>query len=112
MKRVEFFERLADGYQPLLAYAEGTLQTVLDIDNHVEYWCLSIKRGDVIVSREQGAADSTVHVKEQLFEQLVSGAKNATAAFLRGDIGIEGTPSLLLALQRLFPGPRREPQSA
>jgi putative sterol carrier protein len=48
---------------------------------------------------------------EPLFEAIARGDANAFAAALRGEIEIEGDAALLLAFQRLFPGPR-EPAAA
>jgi putative sterol carrier protein len=45
-------------------------------------------------------------VDQALFEQIVTGEENAMAAVLRGEIGIEGKPQLLVFFQRLFPGPK------
>jgi hypothetical protein len=49
---------------------------------------------------------------QALFEQIVTGRENATAALLRGLIDVEGNPQLLVLFQRLFPGmPNERKQS-
>jgi putative sterol carrier protein len=48
-----------------------------------------------------------VRVDRALFERIASGEVNAMAALLRGAIDVSGESSLLLALQRVLPGPAR-----
>ena len=77
----------------------------------MQSWMVSIRDGDVEVSRRKGKADCTARMEYGLFEALARGEANAIAATLRGDVEIEGQPAILLAFQRLFPGPpadRRE----
>jgi putative sterol carrier protein len=47
-----------------------------------------------------------------LFERIVDGEVNATAAVLRGAVTIDGDMELLVQLQKLFPGapPKRRRQ--
>ena len=59
------------------------------------------------VSRRNAKADCIVRADKALFDRVASGEQNAMAAFLRGDRG-RGRRSLLLAFQRLFPGPAAE----
>jgi hypothetical protein len=46
-----------------------------------------------------------------LFERVARGEANALAAALRGEIDVEGEPGLLMAFERLFPGPGGVTQS-
>ena len=100
-----FFEKLAAQHQPLLRNMSGTLRFDVIRDNETEYWHVTIARGDAAVTRDAGTADSSVRVRAELFDDIVSGRANAMAAVLRGDIGVEGNTELLMRVQRTFPGP-------
>jgi len=104
----EFFARLAErGHEPLLHAASGTVRFDLLDGDRVERWLVLIERGAVSVTRKRAKADCLVTMDRRLFEDIVGGRANTMAAFLRGLIGLEGDPQLLLAFQRLFPGPAR-----
>jgi putative sterol carrier protein len=49
-----------------------------------------------------------VRTDQAIFDRIVKGEANAMAAFLRGAIDLEGDRGLLLAFQRVFPGPPRK----
>jgi putative sterol carrier protein len=108
----EFFTELQHGEQPALRHLNGAIRFDLEGDKAVDSWLVTIKDGDVAVSRRKTGADCIVTMDEGMFAEVVDGEMNAIAAFLRGDIEIEGQSALLLAFQRLFPGPpsdRRDP---
>lgn len=101
-----FFEELAArGHEPLLEGVTGTLRVDLSKRDGADRWFVRVTKGDVAVSRGKTAAESVVTAKEALFDRIVRGEANAVASFLRGEVQVEGDPSLILALQRLFPGP-------
>jgi putative sterol carrier protein len=103
----KFFEELgARGHEPLLEKATGTLRIDLANGKTNERWYVTIKKGDVAVSHANRKADCVARMDDTLFEQIVTGKENATAAMLRGLVGIEGKPQLLVLFQRLFPGPQ------
>jgi len=103
-----FFAQLAErGHEPLLARGSGTLRFDLADGKKVEHWLVTLEKGDVAVSRRNTAADLTLRADRSLFEQMVTGKMNATAAVLRGLLAVEGNLGLLILFQRLFPGPPR-----
>jgi putative sterol carrier protein len=94
----EFFQGLAErGHEPALQKATGTLRFDLSDGAGAERWLITIKKGAVAVSRKDAKADC-----------IASGEANAMSAFLRGAIEIDGDRGLLLAFQRVFPGPARK----
>jgi SCP-2 sterol transfer family len=104
----EFFTELGGrGHEPLLRGASGTVRFDLREGRRTEHWLVTIKKGDIAVSRQNLRADCVVTADRALFEEVASGKSNAMAAVLRGAIGVEGEVHLIVPFQRLFPGPRR-----
>jgi putative sterol carrier protein len=102
------FEALAArGRAPLLSRSSGTVRFELAEGRRVETWSVTIEKGNVTVSRDTGDADTVVRTTKALFDDLATGKQNGMAALLRGAIAAEGNLSLLVQLERLFPGPPR-----
>ena len=104
----EFLRGLeSHGHHPLLAKAKGTLRVDLDDAEPTDPWFVAIDAGQVSVSRTDAPADCVIRADRAVFEQLVTGEANATAALLRGTLRVEGALDLMLLFQRLFPSPHR-----
>jgi putative sterol carrier protein len=101
----EFFHDLATRREPLLEHLSGTLRIDLRRNGTVERWFLTIDDGNVRVSHKNARAGCIAKMDEDLFGGITRGEVNAVSAAFRGDIEVEGQPALLLAFQRLFPGP-------
>ena len=102
----EFLRGLeSHGHHPLLARAKGTLRVDLDGAERTDRWFVAIDRGQISVSRTDAPADCVIRADRAVFEQLVAGEANATAALLRGTLRVEGELDLMLMFQRLFPSP-------
>jgi predicted lipid carrier protein YhbT len=109
----EFFKELADrGHEPLWGKLRGTVRFDLRDGQQTDHWLVQMDSGDVTVSRAERAADCTIRAEKALFERLVRGEANAVAAVLRGAIVCTGDVELLLAIQRVFPGPPKKQQTA
>jgi putative sterol carrier protein len=103
-----FFDNLVSkGHEPLLHHASGTVRVDLRADEAVEHWCITMVKGDVSVSHRNAKADATIRMDKKLFEGMVKGTVNLTAALLRGVLEIGGDIALIMAFDRLFPGPKR-----
>jgi len=89
-----------------MAKATGTLRFDVVDGSHTERWLLTVKKGDLAVSRTNARADVVLRAPRPLFERLVRGKANPTAAFLRGELEIEGKVELIVLVQRLLPRPR------
>jgi len=101
-----FFAAIARrGHEPLLQGASGRLRFDLGNGARVEHWYVTIKEGDLAVSRASGVADAVARVDKALFEEMAQGRVNAVTAVLRGLIEVEGDLGLLMSFQRLFPAP-------
>jgi putative sterol carrier protein len=105
----KFFEDLgARGQDPRLASVRGTLRFDLMNGKRVARWTVAIDKGDVAVTRRNARADCVVRAKKRLFDGIASGEVNPLSAVLRGEMGVEGEPELLVFFQRLFPAPRKK----
>ena len=104
----EFFDAIGRrGHEPLLGSTSGTLRFDLAEGRRVEHWYVTIKKGDIAVSRENAHADAVVRLERSLFDRMATGKVNAMAAALRGVLAPEGNLGLVVSFQRLFPGPPR-----
>ncbi|MGN6430286.1 MAG: SCP2 sterol-binding domain-containing protein [Gaiellaceae bacterium] len=103
----EFFAGLAElDRDPLLAKANGTIRFDLRDGRRVDRWLVSLKDGEVTVSRANRDADCVIRVDKALFDEIAVGKANGTAAVLRGAMTIDGEMELMMVLRRTFPGPR------
>jgi putative sterol carrier protein len=101
-----FFTELGrQANQPMLRKATGRLRFDLTDGTNEATWLVTMKKGEVSVSRAKGDADCVITTDRPLFDAIVRGEKNAMAAVLRGEINIEGDPELLVLFQRVFAGP-------
>ena len=101
----EFFEDIARrGHDPSLEKASGTMRFDLVDQGKTTHWNVTIAKGDLSVSRKNGEADCVIRTDKDVFERIVSGELNPVAAMLRGNMGIEGDPQLVVLFRRLFTG--------
>ena len=101
-----FFRELGGrGHEPLLGSATGVVRFDLVNGKRTDRWLVTLDRGNVSVSRKNAAADCIVRAKKTLFDAMAVGDVNALAAYLRGELALEGDPELLVLIQRVFPGP-------
>jgi putative sterol carrier protein len=102
----EFMEGVTSrGHEPSLAKATGTVRFEVVDGRRTERWLLTVTGGKLAVSHGNARADVTLRAPRALFEQIFRGKANATAAFLRGALQIEGDVQLIVLVQRLLPGP-------
>jgi putative sterol carrier protein len=99
-----FFDELAErDNEPVLAGINGRVRFDI-VGKRTEHWLVTIDRGEITVTHENGAADCTMKADREVFDRLVVGDDNAMAATLRGALVCSGEVDLLLAIQKLFPG--------
>jgi putative sterol carrier protein len=105
----QFFEDLRQqGHVQKLEKASGTLGFDIAAGKKTEHWLVTVRKGDVTVSRRGGAADCTIACDRALFSAIASGEANAFAAALRGGLTAKGDARLIVLFRRLFPAPNRE----
>jgi hypothetical protein len=102
----EFFNELGSrGHEPQLAGISATYRFDLVRGKSIERWFVSVRKGDLSVSRRNAKADCVVRAKYGLFDRIASGEQNAMAALMRGEVELLGNWTTLVQFQRLFPGP-------
>jgi putative sterol carrier protein len=102
----EFFDQLARrGHEPLLNSVSGTVRFDLVDGPRTDHWYVRIKKGDMKVGQQEMAADTIVRVDKDVFLAMTEGRVNAVAAFLRGELALDGDVGLVISFQRLLPGP-------
>jgi hypothetical protein len=98
-----FFDDLRSrGHEPSLGKLSGTLRFDLGTGKTTERWLVTIRKGDLAVSRSNGAADSIIRAQKALFERAARGETNLFAAMLRGEVVLEGDYRLMVGVRRLF----------
>jgi putative sterol carrier protein len=103
-----FFDELGTrGHEVLLRKTTGSTRFEIVDGGRTRRWRVSVEKGDITVEPGGGDADCVVRADRTVFERVATGRMNAVAAVLRGDIAVEGDWRLLVAVQRLFAGPRR-----
>jgi putative sterol carrier protein len=108
-----FFDQLsARGDEPLLQGASGRTRIDIVDGKRTVHWLVSVDHGKIAVSKKNAPADCVMRAEKAVFDKVASGAMNAVAAVLRGDIGVEGDWRLLVRMQRLFPSSSRSLRSA
>jgi alkyl sulfatase BDS1-like metallo-beta-lactamase superfamily hydrolase len=96
----------ARGHEPRLEGMTAAVRfDVLD-GRRTQHWLLTVKNGDIEVSRKNAAADLVIRCERPLAERLFTGKANAMSAVLRGELTVEGSADLLVLIQRLLPRPR------
>jgi putative sterol carrier protein len=93
-------------HEPLLHNVSGTLKLDLHRSGRTEQWFLTIRRGDIEVTRRSRKADCRLRVDADLFNKIAAGEANALAAMLRGALAVDGDLELMMLFQRLLPGRR------
>jgi putative sterol carrier protein len=102
----EFFDELGRrGHEPLLEKVTATMRVDLVQGERTDHYLVAVKKGDVAVSHENAEADCVLLADRALFDGLAGGEENAMAATLRGALTFRGDAHVLLAFQRLLPGP-------
>jgi putative sterol carrier protein len=102
----EFFEGLGRrGHEPLLEGARGRIRFDLVDGKRTDRWFVTLDRGDVSVSRRNSSADCVIRAEKALFDAIARGDVNGMAAYLRGELTVEGNPELLVLIQRVLPAP-------
>jgi putative sterol carrier protein len=67
-------------------------------------WTVKVADGSVsVVDGLEDAADVTISASQEVFQEIVAGQRNATAAYMTGKLKLKGDLSAATKLQHLFP---------
>lgn len=99
-----FFYQLGQrGHEPALETVTGSVRFDLLEGERTDHFRVALSHGDVAVSREDTDADCVLITKRAIFDDIASGETTLLVSLLRGDLGIQGDPGMLVLFQRLFP---------
>ncbi|MBO0823608.1 MAG: SCP2 sterol-binding domain-containing protein [Actinobacteria bacterium] len=92
-----------------LATFEGQSATlrfdVPGLDARIQNWYVTIRDGDVSVTRQRAPADAVISIGREPAAAMVTGRLNAQAAILRGLLTVEGSMAACMMFQRCLPSP-------
>ena len=67
-------------------------------------WTVRVTEGAVaVVQGIDGDADCTISTSQEVFERIVAGEQNPTAAYMTGKLKLKGDMGAAMKLQKLFP---------
>lgn len=103
----EFFDELANrGRVPWLENEHGRLRFELEDGDCVRMWTVAFEDGRITVHRADAEVDGVVRADRAWFDRAVAGEEKLMPAVLRGEVGLDGSYSLLVLFSRLLPGPK------
>jgi putative sterol carrier protein len=65
-------------------------------------WTVKVADGAVSVDEGDSGGDCTIAASAEIFERIVKGEQNATAAYMSGKLKIKGDMGAAMKLQKLF----------
>ena len=99
--------------RPTLSRIEGTVRFDVVDGDRVDHWLVNIDRGNLAVSRADGPADCVVSGEQGALRPTGNGSDEPDGCGPAGrDLAVDGDLDLLLAVQRVFPGPQPVPVDA
>jgi hypothetical protein len=103
---IHFFTELAARGQNVLPKKyDGTIRFDVSDRESTDHWYVSVRHGDVSVSREMTKADCVMYASRELFDRLATGEERWAPLLFRGAYVVEGDLPLLAAFHKLVPGP-------
>jgi putative sterol carrier protein len=73
-----------------------------DIDGAGQ-WTVRVADGRVTVNQGAEDADVTISAPQDVFQKIVAGEQNPTAAYMTGKLKLKGDMGAAMKLQKLFP---------
>jgi putative sterol carrier protein len=67
-------------------------------------WTVKVEGGSVSVADGlDDSADATISTSQEVFEEIIAGERNPTAAYMTGKLKLKGDMGAAMKLQNLFP---------
>jgi len=96
----EFFDKLPSRVDPGRTAGMNN-SYVFDIDG-AGTWTVKVADGGVTVDEGDTGGDCTILTSAEVFERVVKGEQNPTAAYMSGKLKIKGDMGAAMKLQKLF----------
>jgi putative sterol carrier protein len=66
-------------------------------------WTVKVEDGSVRVEEGAEDADVTITASQEVFQKILAGEQNPTAAYMTGKLKLKGDMGAAMKLQKLFP---------
>ena len=96
----EFFAKLPTAVDP--AKTAGMNNSYVFAIDGAGTWTVRVADGAVTVDEGDTGGDCTISTSAEVFEKIVAGQQNPTAAYMSGKLKIKGDMGAAMKLQKLF----------
>ena len=100
MSAAEFFEKLPSRVVP--EKTAGMNNSYVFAIDGAGTWTVRVADGAVTVDEGDTGGDCTISTSADVFEKIVAGQQNPTAAYMSGKLKIKGDMGAAMKLQKLF----------
>jgi putative sterol carrier protein len=100
MSAAEFFEKLPSRVVP--EKTAGMNNSYVCAIDGAGTWTVRVADGAVTVDEGDTGGDCTISTSAEVFEKIVAGQQNPTAAYMSGKLKIKGDMGAAMKLQKLF----------
>jgi putative sterol carrier protein len=100
MSAAEFFEQLPNRVVP--EKTAGMNNSYVFAIDGAGTWTVRVADGAVTVDEGDTGGDVTISTSAEVFEKIVAGRQNPTAAYMTGKLKVKGDMNAAMKLQKLF----------
>ena len=100
MSAAEFFEKLPSRVVP--EKTAGMNNSYVFAIDGAGTWTVRVADGAVTVDEGDTGGDCTISTSAEVFDKIVAGQQNPTAAYMSGKLKIKGDLGAAMKLQKLF----------
>ena len=100
MTAAEFFEKLPSRVVP--EKTAGMNNSFVFAIEGAGTWTVKVADGAVTVDEGDTGGDCTISTSAQVFERILAGEQNPTAAYMTGKLKVKGDMGAAMKLQKLF----------
>ena len=100
MTAAEFFEKLPSRVVP--EKTAGMNNSFVFAIEGAGTWTVKVADGAVTVDEGDTGGDCTISTSAEVFDRIVAGEQNPTAAYMSGKLKIKGDMGAAMKLQKLF----------
>jgi putative sterol carrier protein len=100
MTAAEFFEKLPSRVVP--EKTAGMNNSFVFAIEGAGTWTVKVADGAVTVDEGDTGGDCTISTSAEVFERILAGEQNPTAAYMTGKLKVKGDMGAAMKLQKLF----------